>query len=459
MKLGKKLGIIVLAGNMLFCLAGSVFFMERMEKRCLETAVENYSGQMASVEYAFSEMVSDKQFDHMGELALEAYLKYQFRRCFGPGYAFIKDRECLVNLTDYEILAPSGYSGPYMLQPSKQGRVLLMKREFRRFPGFSVLLVRNIASYDRAVKEELGILLFMCAALLLGTEGAVFFLLRRTLRPLGLLTETARELGRGNLSARSGISGDDEPGALAEAFNQMAGQIESKVEELRFLLGALTHEIRTPVTGIIGYSQTLLHVKLTDEQREKALLQIAGSAQRLERLSGKILALLGSCEKDNIVMEWIPVRELFEAVRREAAHEAEKKQLQLLVEIEQTEAGQPSVWGDRALLEDLIFNLVHNSIKASHENGHIWMKAENKILYVRDKGIGIAQEHIPHLTEAFFMADHSRGRSEGGSGIGLALCDKIARFHRMEFRFESREGQGTSSELHCPDEIYKMFTT
>lgn len=129
------------------------------------------------------------------------------------------------------------------------------------------------------------------------------------------------------------------------------------------------------------------------------------------------------------------------------------------MEIEQTEAGQPSVWGDRALLEDLIFNLVHNSIKASHENGHIWMKAENKILYVRDKGIGIAQEHIPHLTEAFFMADHSRGRSEGGSGIGLALCDKIARFHRMELRFESREGQGTSSELHCPDEIYKMFTT
>lgn len=102
---------------------------------------------------------------------------------------------------------------------------------------------------------------------------------------------------------------------------------------------------------------------------------------------------------------------------------------------------------DRELFVSLLYNLIHNSIKASRPGGRIWLEADSEKLAVRDEGAGIRAEDLPHVWEAFFMLDKSRSRSEGGSGLGLALADRIVKLHGMRADIESREGRGTRVQV------------
>lgn len=449
MKVRQKLTMILLTAGILFFGLCIFFFSSRMKEFYLETAAESYEAQMASMDHAFSEVLSDQTFGRLGDQALEAYLKYQFRRCFGSGYALLRDGRCLVNLTDYELLAPEQYRGPYMVQHMGEQAVLLMRQEIGGFEGFQVMLAQDITAYDQALRQQLGRFILICGGLLLGMTLLVWLILKKVLKPFEVLTETARRLGEGDLKARAQVGGRDELGILGEAFNRMADQVERQVDDLRLLLGALAHEIKTPMTSIIGYGETLLHVKLSREKQEAALWRIVHSGKRMERLSGKMLALLGTYETESIQFKEVPVRELFEMVREEAAPLMEKRELSLVTE-EGWEENAPVLFGDAELLVSLLLNLIHNGAKASRPGKRIWIGADEGWLWVRDEGEGISEEDLPHVTEAFYMADKSRSRSEGGSGLGLALCLQIARLHGMELLISSKPGQGTTVSLKLP---------
>ena len=128
---------------------------------------------------------------------------------------------------------------------------------------------------------------------------------------------------------------------------------------------------------------------------------------------------------------------------REAAEElspfTEEREIKIILEVE----GEPVVNADRELFVSLLYNLIHNSVKASRPGGRIWLEADSEKLTVRDEGSGIPAEDLPHVWEAFFMADKSRSRSEGGSGLGLALADRIVKLHGMRADIESQVGIGT----------------
>lgn len=449
MKVRQKLTMILLTAGILFFGLCIFFFSSGMKEFYLETAAESYEVQMASMDHAFSEVLSDQTFGRLGDQALEAYLKYQFRRCFGSGYALLRDGRCLVNLTEYELLAPEQYRGPYMIQHLGERAVLLMRQEIGGFEGFQVMLAQDITAYDQVLRQQLGRFILICSGLLLGMTLLVWLILKKVLKPFEVLTETARRLGEGDLKARVQVGGRDELGILGAAFNRMADQVERQVDDLRLLLGALAHEIKTPMTSIIGYGETLLHVKLSREKQEQALWRIVHSGKRMERLSGKMLALLGTYETESIQFQKVPVRDLFEMVREEASSLMEKRGLCLVTE-EGWGEKEPVLCGDVELLVSLLLNLVHNGAKASRPGMRIWMGADEGRLWVRDEGEGISEEDLPHVTEAFYMADKSRSRSEGGSGLGLALCLQIARLHGMELLIASKPGQGTTVSLKLP---------
>lgn len=162
-----------------------------------------------------------------------------------------------------------------------------------------------------------------------------------------------------------------------------------------------------------------------------------------------MLALLGTYETESIQFKEVPVRELFELVREEAAPLMEKRELSLVTEEGWGETA-PVLFGDAELLVSLLLNLIHNGAKASRPGKRIWIGADENRLWVRDEGEGISEEDLPHVTEAFYMADKSRSRSEGGSGLGLALCLQIARLHGMELLISSKPGQGTAVSLKLP---------
>ena len=473
MRLKHKLMVIVLTvciGSFAVC-AG--FFAVKMNEFTIRMATENNIRQLEAKDYVFSQMVTDTRFDSMGDIALEAYLKYQFRRCFGKGYALLKNQDCLVNLTEFEILDGSLYRGDYMVQHLDGGQTaLMMEWAVSAFPDYQVLMVQDITAYEQEMAGQMREYITVCCGILAAAAVVLYGGLGKVLRPLGVLTEAAKKFGEGDLKVRVFVKGKDEIGVLAQAFNQMAGRVEGQVEDLRLLLGALTHEIKTPMTTIIGYGESLLCLKLTKEQQEHALMGICRGGRRLERLCGKLLAMVGmyamspvrdkeygaeDCSPDGgrrnqggkeertkgleqeIRMEPVAVRELFREAEEELSPFIEERNIKIILEAE----GEPVINADRELFVSLLYNLIHNSIKASRPGGRIWLKADGEKLSVRDEGAGIREEDLPHVWEAFFMSDKSRSRSEGGSGLGLALADRIVKLHGMRADIKSREGKGT----------------
>lgn len=475
MKLTTKLTLILTAGLAAGFLTVSGAAVWQMRSQSLAVAVDNYGKQMDSIAYVFSEIGSREEFENLGDIAAEAYLKYQFRRCYKEGYALLKGEDCLVNLTDYEVLSPSKLESDYMVQHVGDRSVLLMKREIVQFPGYQVLMTQDITPYDQEIERQMKHLILICCLIWIITGAVISLLVHKTLRPLRRLTKAAQSIGNGNLEERVPVESRDEIGEFAKVFNQMTEQVEGQVEDLQLLLGALSHEIKTPMTAVIGYSDSLLHVKLKEEQKQQALEQIHHAGLRLERLSSKMLNFLGAYENGAVQFEKLAVEELFAEVIEET--ESLWREKSLVIETEpgagngENSAEPHPVWGDRDLLFTLLYNLVHNAVKASEPGGKIWLSVEvrekQKVIAVRDEGCGIPGKDLPHVTEAFYMADKSRSRSEGGSGLGLALCKRIALLHgiRMEIRSPwTDSGRGTEVLLSLPEEsdgppVYKTFTS
>ena len=193
------------------------------------------------------------------------------------------------------------------------------------------------------------------------------------------------------------------------------------------------------MTSIIGYSDTLLHVNVKKEQQTRALWHIKEECSRLERLSSKLMNLMGLYENDSISMEEVPMEELFtQAARMEKYH---LEQMGITLEVT-CSMGKRRV--DRDLFESLLINLIDNGAKASKEGDKIFLEGEGNRITVRDRGCGIPEEEISRVTEAFYMVDKARSRKAGGCGLGLALCVMIAQLHGARLEIESKVGEGTA---------------
>jgi len=144
----------------------------------------------------------------------------------------------------------------------------------------------------------------------------------------------------------------------------------------------------------------------------------------------------------DLVTAGISLSELFDSVAGKITSKLSEKNLRLDIDCE-----QGSITGDRVLLESLIINLLDNAIKASIPGTFVQLSgiAENDrcVISIKDSGKGMPEEHIAKLTEPFYRVDKSRNRSDGGAGLGLALCKQIADLHEAQLVFSSEEGKGT----------------
>lgn len=245
------------------------------------------------------------------------------------------------------------------------------------------------------------------------------------------------------------MCGRDEIGELAESFNRMADRIEEHVGRLSRanqsqleLIGSLAHELKTPLTAIIGYAETLLTVRLSEETRNEALLCIRDEGRRLSRLQTKMMELVELYGEDGEAVKLQKVRaaDLLERLRDLTAHQLSRRQLRLETVCTPSELVFDL---DGDLVMSLLVNLVDNACKASDEGDVIIVTADRDGFAVRDHGRGIPASEISRVTEAFYMVDKSRTRRAGGIGLGLALCSRIAKLHGASLVIESEEGVGT----------------
>lgn len=224
------------------------------------------------------------------------------------------------------------------------------------------------------------------------------FLVNRMLRPLYRLKHTAEQIAKGQYQMRVECSAQNEVAQIADSFNHMAQQVEQQITALQQLnekqtrlLGALSHELKTPMTSIQGYAQLLQRVALSEKQRQQSLLP------------SRLFAQASSCAEPLLA----------------------SKKLRLKICLK----NDRPILGDPDLLLSLLSNLIHNSCKASPAQGVITLIETDLGLFVKDQGPGIPPDEQDRILEPFYRIDKARSRKEGGAGLGLALCHQIARLH------------------------------
>ena len=283
-------------------------------------------------------------------------------------------------------------------------------------------------------------------------------------RPLKKMTVAADKMAAGNYHERLSVSGRDELGELAVSFNRMADAVEKAVSDLteearrkEDFVANFAHEIKTPLTSVIGYADRIYQKDLPREQVKKAAWRIWNEGMRLEALSFKLMDLT-HLNRQKFIFSTVSVRELFQ----DAVEEMEDGLAGQNIRIQyQTEDIYVRV--DCDLMKTLFLNLIDNAAKAECHvieiEGRLDESEENKVdfcrIEVRDDGKGIPAEELSRITEAFYMVDKARSRSQHGAGLGLALVKRIVELHggMMEIYSESQKGTTVSIRLPASGEV------
>lgn len=290
----------------------------------------------------------------------------------------------------------------------------------------------------------------LCAVLLCAAAVLTLCFTTIVLRPLKRLSAAAASIAAGQYGQRTHVNTHDEVGALSRDFDAMAASVEGGVkrleEEVRRrddFVAAFTHEIKTPMTAMLGYADLLRSRDIGQSAREKAADYVYHETKRLEALSLKLLELM-RLGHEGAGLESVPLSAVFSDVRHACAG---------LEGANVTFADARGVWvlADKPLLADLLYNLVVNAVRASRPGGPVQVGFEEQgihvVLFVRDEGRGIPPHELGRITEPFYMVDKSRARAQNGSGLGLALCQRIAAAHGSTLEFESEVGKGTTVRL------------
>lgn len=294
----------------------------------------------------------------------------------------------------------------------------------------------------------LGVAFIFAAMALIGA----WLLIRRTLAPVERIAEAAARITSHSLSERLPVpSRRDEIAHLTETLNQMITRLDEAFQLNRRFLADASHELRTPLTILRGELEQALRDPELEPELQSTLGTLFEEAERLSHLVDSLLTLsrMDSCQTQE---DWAPV-DLSEVASVSA------EQMELLAEDKTvTMTCQTSirtwVFGDRARLKQIVVNLLDNAIKYTNSGGQITICVrsinEEAILEVRDTGVGIPEEAVPHLFERFFRVDKARSRELGGAGIGLSIVKAICHAHHGHVEVESRLGLGSTFRVFLP---------
>ena len=283
-----------------------------------------------------------------------------------------------------------------------------------------------------------------------------WFLLKNWLTdPIRELTQAADDISNGDLSRRININtGGVEIDELAANMNQMAMKLDQdfrrikRMEKVRSeFLGNVTHELKTPISSISGYIETLLEGAIKDENVNIGFLERAlENVQRLEELVTDLVEI-SRIETGELQMnyDYFNIYNLLKDIHKDAQQRnSNKKNIKINLEVPDKKL---FVYGDKGRLEQVIDNLLSNSMRYT-DQGHIRIKVlrrDNELVFsIIDTGIGISRKSINRIFERFYRADKARDRRKGGTGLGLAISKHIIEAHGSNIYVDSLEGKGST---------------
>ena len=284
----------------------------------------------------------------------------------------------------------------------------------------------------------------------------IVWLYAGVLKPINKLRRATRRVKDGDLDFRLERTGEDEIGQLSADFEEMRAHLKTEIdtriqyeEDLRTLIGNISHDLKTPLTTIKGYAEGMMDgVADTPEKQEKYLRTIRSKAEDMTRMVEELaLYTKIDCKSYPYYFEKVRLKDFFGDCIEEDEPELERKNIKISLVDRLTEDDE--VYADREQLKRITMNIIGNAVKyLSKESGEITITLSDESSYIRteiaDTGVGIPKKDLPHIFERFYRGDTSRNTGKGGSGLGLAIVKQIVEDHGGTIHARSEEGEGTT---------------
>jgi heavy metal sensor kinase len=305
-----------------------------------------------------------------------------------------------------------------------------------------------IAIFRRTMLIAAGITLFVAG--ILG-----FLIVWRILRPLQAITRATQGMTTKNLKGRLKVDRQDELGELASSLNRMFDRVETAFDAERQVTADLSHELRTPLAIAQAETSLALTRGRSDKDYQKALETVSREITHLSAITNRLLFLARSENGSGLTPTVLDLRELLEEIASDTEGLCQNKGLIFQSRLPEG-TDNYLIEGDRVRLRELFLNLIGNAVRYTPTGGTITLSLNRQdgfiLAAVSDTGIGISQEHLPHIFERFYRVNQADPDNNGGAGLGLAICKRIVELHGGRIEVESKPGVGTTFTVYLPQQ-------
>lgn len=326
-------------------------------------------------------------------------------------------------------------------------------------PGYIYVVIRDDVRQEMVSWRGFGKLASLLAApfslaALTGVVGLILLALYLSVQ-FRALTKAALAFAQGDYRIRVPVESKDDVGYLSEAFNRMAQSITDKEEELvqvesrrRGLIANIAHDLRTPLTSIQGFLETMLLRKgeLPEEEQQRFDQIISRSVERQQDLLDNLYELSElEAEEREPRFTTLSLSNLGKEVVAALEPLAREKSISISCHIEGT---QHDIYADLRLIERVVTNLITNAIRYTPQGGSVTVtileSTDGAAISVSDTGIGIPAEALPHIFDDFFRVKQNSAEHSGGTGLGLAIVKRMLDLHGAQISVESELSKGTT---------------
>ncbi|OES43429.1 HAMP domain-containing sensor histidine kinase [Domibacillus iocasae] len=316
-----------------------------------------------------------------------------------------------------------------------------------------LVVVSNTEGVQKSIMEVRKWLFISAFGALFTAIGFTYFISRRLSSPLLQMEKAARGMARGELSAALPVTTRDEVGTLAIAINDLGQELKQYRTNRSEFFANISHELRTPISYIAGYSEVLRKGMIESEkEKQQYAAIIEDESKRLTALINDLFELAKMEEgKFELYPEWVQADDVLKSAIAKARLKAAGKKIGIIFD---TSSESLMLYIDPVRLEQVILNIIENAIRYSEpeRNIHLYTRIEKEqvFIHVKDEGAGIPKEDLPFIFERFYRVEKSRSRALGGTGLGLAIVKNLVEQLNGGIQVESETGKGTTFILSFP---------